>query len=198
MQRRVFFSLCLTAILSTVSGCLLAANDGPGMVVTFVSLIQGRTIEFKKTRLPNGREFSSPGAIGGRRPSNWRNSGKTMGVAGDSRELPEWVEFEWQEPSYPSLRMKDYSSLDDFDKAVHEKFRNLPVKTQRVPVRDRIPQDILQEVIQSRKDAPSGKLPDKKLWVYFVWADSGVKFHWRLISGASTELRSGGDDIDAL
>lgn len=137
--------------------------------------------------LPSGQGFSNPGSIGGRRPSNWRNSGKTMGVAGDNRELPEWVEFEWSEPVYP----------EDPNQTLEE-YRALPRKNQRVPVRDRVPQDVVQEGIQSRRSTPAGQLPDKKLWVYFVWTDYGIKLHWRLISGASTELRSGGDNIDAL
>lgn len=157
------------------------------MIVTFTSLTQGRSISIKSTRLPNGRAFSNPGGVGGRRPSNWRSSGATMGVAGDNRELPEWVEFEWSEPVYP-----------EDPKQTLDEYRALPRKTQRVPIRDRIPQDVVEEVIQSRRAASAGKLPDKKLWVYFVWTDLGIKFHWRLISGASTELRSGGDDVDAL
>ena len=168
------------------------------MIVTFTSLTQGRSISVKSARLPNGKPFSNPGSIGGIRPANWRNSGKTFGASGDNRELPEWVEFEWQEPGYPSLRRSDYPSRQEFAKAVEEKFRDLPIKTERVFVRDRVPQDVIQQVIQSRRDAPTGKLPDKKLWVYFVWTDLGIKFHWRLISGSSTELRSGGDDLDSL
>ena len=171
-----------------LSGCVSALpTQGPGMIVTFTSLTQGRSISVKSARLPNGKPFSNPGSIGGIRPANWRTSGATMGASGDNRELPEWVEFEWSEPVYP----------EDLNQTLEE-YRALPRKTQRVHVRKRIPENVVQEVIQSRRDAPTGKLPDKKLWVYFVWTDLGIKFHWRLISGSSTELRSGGDDIDSL
>jgi hypothetical protein len=187
MKRRILISLCSMTMLSLMSGCLTEANEGPGMIATFTSLIQGRSISIKSTRLPGGQEFSNPGSFGGRRPSNWRTSGATMGVAGDRRELPEWVEFEWSEPVYP----------EDPNQTL-EQYRALPRKKERVLVRDRIPREVVQEVNQSRRDAFAGTLPDKKLWVYFVWTDAGIKFHWRLISGASTELRSGGDNIDSL
>ena len=162
-------------------------TDGPGMILTFSSVIDGRSISVKKSRLPSGKDFGNPGAITGRRSSNWR-SGKTSGGSGDGRGLPEWVEFEWSEPAYP-----------EDPKQTLEEYRALPRKTQRVQVRERVPLEAVQEAIESRRNAPRGKMPSKMLRLYFVWTDQGVKFHWALKDWEILQpLREGGDDIDAM
>ena len=113
--------------------------------------------------------------------------------------MPEWVEFEWQEPAYPGLKRENFPTHEAFSKAVEDKYKSLPRKTQRVQVRERVPLEAVQEAIESRRNAPRGKMPSKMLWLYFVWADQGVKFHWSLDeSGRSQPLREGGDDIDAM
>jgi hypothetical protein len=184
-------TLILTS-LAMLAGCVHGGTpaddtDGPGMIVTFSSVIDGRSISVKNARLPSGKDFGNPGAITGRRSSNWR-FGKTSGGSGDGRGLPEWVEFEWSEPVYP-----------EDPKQTLEEYRALPRKTQRVQVRERVPLEAVQEAIESRRNAPRGKMPSKMLWLYFVWTDQGVKFHWSLDeSGRLQPLREGGDDIDAM
>jgi len=164
------------------------------MIVTFTSLIQGRSISMKSTKLASGTAFDNPGSFGGSHPRNrhpplnWRATGATSGASVDNRGLPEWVEFEWSEPVHP-----------EDPKQTLEEYRALPRKTQRVQVRERIPLDVVQEVIESRRSAPRGKLPSKVLWVYFVWTEQGVKFHWELKDWDTPQLlRSGGDDIDSM
>jgi hypothetical protein len=160
------------------------------MIVTYTSRIRGKYISIEEASLPDGKPFPHGGAIGRPRAETgpWWNSGKTMGAAPDGRQLPDWVEFSWAEPVYPEDR-----------KQTLEQYRALPRKTQRVMVRERVPQEVVEEVIRSRRNAPNGKLPDTMLYIYFVWTDEGVKFHWRLRGtnsrGGADWRRSGGDEI---
>ena len=187
-MRRTFILTSLAMLAGCVHGGIQADDtDGPGMIVTFSSLIEGAVILTDRATLPNGKDFGNPGGITGRRSSNWRG-GATSGGSGDGRGLPQWVEFEWSEPVYP-----------EDPKQTLEEYRALPRKTQRVQVRERVPLEAVQEAIESRRIAPRGKMPSKMLWLYFVWTDQGVKFHWSLDeSGRSQPLREGGDDIDAM
>ena len=72
--------------------------------------------------------------------------------------------------------------------------KSLPVHTERVPVRARVPQDVVDAVVASRGTFVEGKPADKSLWVYFIWYESGIKFRWAIAQG-SNKLRSGGDAI---
>jgi hypothetical protein len=81
-----------------------------------------------------------------------------------------------------------------------EEFRALPRERQRVLIRERVPQDAIEEVLQSKRDAPRGKLPEKMLWVYLVWTDEGIKFRWQVertpqAPGEIRVLRAGGDTL---
>ena len=101
----------------------------------------------------------------------------------DVRELPEWVEFEWSEPAYP-----------EDPKQTLAEYRALPRKTARVAVRSRVPQDVVDEAIEAKRRRQPHELPDKMLYVYFIWTETGVKFRWELGRGGVT-LREGGDEI---
>ncbi len=110
-----------------------------------------------------------------------------MSVVPDGQQLPEWVEFEWSEHIYG----QEYS---------REEMRALPRYKQRVMIRDRVPFEAVEEVIQSKRDTPRGKLPEKMLWMYFVWTDDGVKFRWQVERTQPTReqprvLREGGDPL---
>ncbi len=185
-MRRTFILTSLALLAGCVHGGIPADDtDGPGMIVTFSSLIDGAVILTDRATLPNGKDFGNPGGITGRRSSNWRG-GATSGGSGDGRGLPQWVEFEWVE----SPKGKDHS---------FEELKAMPRKTQRVQVRERVPLEAVQEAIESRRNAPRGKMPSKMLRLYFVWTDQGVKFHWALKDWDILQpLREGGDDIDAM
>jgi hypothetical protein len=180
--------LLLAALLPWTTGCLpVNAQPGPGMIVTFTSLKKGVSIDIESARLPSGAAFPDAGSFGP--DKNWFNSGKTMGAAPDGRQLPEWVEFEWSEPVYPPD-----------PKQTLEEYRALPKKKQRVEIRDRVPQEAIEEVLQSKRDAPRGKLPEKMLWVYLVWTDDGIKFRWQVERepqgpGEPRVLQAGGDAL---
>jgi hypothetical protein len=190
-------TLLLAALLSLTTGCLpVYVQPGPGMIVTFTSLKKGVSIYIESARLPSGAAFPDAGSFGP--DKNWFNSGKTMGAAPDGRQLPEWVEIEWQEPQYPEQKPEDFPSREAYSHAVREKFQRLPNKTQRVFIRDRVPQEAIEEVLQSKRDAPRGKLPEKMLWVYLVWTDDGIKFRWQVerepqAPGEPRVLQAGGD-----
>jgi hypothetical protein len=117
-------------------------------------------------------------------------------MAGDRRDLPEWVEFEWQELSYPGLKREEFSTEEAFGEAVAEKYRTAPIKTQRVQIRSRVPQDVVDEVIEANTHIPPGELlPVKWLWVYFIWTEQGVRFRWELADKRPQgKSREGGDD----
>lgn len=165
-------------------GCV-EADEGPGMVLHFASLKKGVMISSRGGRLPNGTRFPGSGGLG--YTKDWLLGGATEGAVPDGRQLPEWVEFEWTE----HLNDKEY---------VLEELRALPVHVQRVIIRGRVPQDVIDEVMRSKREAKPGKLPEKSLWLYFVWTDAGIKFHWRLESPRAPGymLRSGGDTIETL
>lgn len=193
MNRRTF--LMFASLVSCFPGCATPQSQGPGMIVTFTSLIDGRVIDIEGARLPNGKAFNGVGlSIHGSRRSNWRASGATEGAVPDSRELPEWVEFTWRERSYPSLEPKNFASQEEYSKALAEKFRNSPMKVERIFVCSRIPQDVVGEAIEAKRRRQPHELPDKMLYVYFIWTETGVKFRWELGRGGVT-LREGGDEI---
>jgi hypothetical protein len=56
--------------------------------------------------------------------------------------------------------------LPEDPKQTLEEYRALPRKTQRVMVRERVPQEVVEEVVRSRRAAPNGKLPDMMLHIY--------------------------------
>ncbi|OIQ95704.1 hypothetical protein GALL_222790 [mine drainage metagenome] len=175
---------CLLAGIAVGVPNLQAANaDGPGMIVTYVGTENGISIAIQKISLPSGKLLGSPGSVG--YAANPLNGGATEGIAPDGRQLPEWVDFEWSEPAYP-----ERGSL--------EEYQALPHKTARVRVRERIPQAVVDEVMEAKRKRQYGKLPDKKIWVYSIWTASGVKFRWRLWDTSAHPRQpelSGGDEI---
>lgn len=196
MNRRTFLML---PWLSCLPGCTSMPQDtGPGMIVTFTSLSAGHSVHIKGARLPSGQTFSGVGlSLGGIKTSNWRTTGATEGAVPDGRELPEWVEFEWQEWPYPYPKMpSEPRALQEWGNKRDGLSRSLPHKSARVLVRSRVPQDVVDEVIESKRKRKPHELPDKMLWVYFIWTDASIKFRWAL-KGCCGKLREGGDEIDA-
>lgn len=183
MRRTVIKSLLAGLVGLLGAGCVEAA-EGPGMVLHFASLKEGVVVVCREGKLPSGKRLPGPGALA--RTKDWLAGGATESAAPDGRQLPEWVEFEWTE----HVSGKEYGA---------EELKALPVHVERVVIRERVPQDVIDEVIRSRRETQPGKLPDKSLWLNFVWTASGIKFHWRLESRKAAPeylLRSGGDVID--
>jgi hypothetical protein len=78
---------------------------------------------------------------------------------------------------------------------VHALSRSLPIQTARVAVRSRVPQDVIDEVLASNRQRAPRALPDKMLWVYFIWYETGIKLRWKLKSSCCGLLREGGDEL---
>jgi hypothetical protein len=123
--------------------------------------------------------------------------GGTSGAGPDSRGLPEWVEFKWQEIP-PELQAKE--GQERSTEEVQELFRRLPIKTYRVYIKSRVPQEVVDEVMEAKRHRQKDKLSDKMLWLEFTWVNDEIKFGWRLTGrnrqGWLDDLRSGGDLIE--
>lgn len=188
----------LVTMLATIALCTACTAQrpvkGPGMIATFSNGIKGKKLDVLRARTANGVPFPVPGSVSP--DKHPMTGGKTMGAAPDGRELPEWEEFEWKVWPYPYPPMpSDPVALQTWSEGVHAMSRSLPIQTARVAVKSRVPQEVLDEVLLSNKNRAPRALPDKLLWVYFIWYESGIKFRWSLEQGCCKVLRAGGDDV---
>lgn len=201
--------LLLASAAASAAGCHLfkeGSSDGPGMILEYGNLITGRSIVVKSAVLPDGKPFMDPGALGGsglnkKRPT-WREMPtKIMGASGDHRGLPEWVEFAWQEPAYPGKKPEDFPDREAFALYVKESYDNLPVQRERLHIRSRVPEEVVREVVASKRQASKGKLAGKTLWIYIFWTIDGMKMRWEMTARAGSGgfgpvIKQGGDDLD--
>ena len=165
------------------------------MIVTFSNGIKGKKVDVLRAKTANGVFFPTPGSLGPAKNS-MKDGGATMGAAPDGRELPQWVEFEWKVWPYPYPDMPaDPAARQVWSDGVHTLSRSLPIQTARVAVRSRVPQDVIDEVLASNRQRAPNALPDKDLWVYFIWHETGIKLRWRLLQGCCKMLREGGDEL---
>ena len=165
-------------LLVSLYGCAVASTKGPGMTLTYGNGKLGTLILVDQARTSDGGEFPTPGGLGP--DKHPLRGGKTMGAAPDNRPVPQWVEFTWKEFPYPS-------NADDLPLG--------PVQHARISVSDRVPADVVAEVIRSKQTA---KTRDEtlRLWLNFVWQRDGIAFGWQQYRGCCTLLRSGGDHVD--
>lgn len=172
--------------------------EGPGMITSFRSLMDGRSAYLLSLTLPNGKSAMTPFSVSGGKSASWRQApGRTTGMSGDTRGVPEWLDFRWKETSYPGLEPKDFASREEYSKYVSEEKATLPLKTQRVFISSRIPPEVVQEVTYSRSHIPKGQhLPEKMLWIYFIWTDDGIKFRWKMSCDLPCLRKEGGDEIN--
>lgn len=189
-------STILALALVVLGGAHLWGVPPPtgGAVLTFTSTVPDRRIEISSARDQAGRPFSHAGSI--HHSDNPMNSGKTMGSAPGTFGLPTWVEFTWQELPYPSQPRESFASDEAWGKYVADRYRAAPLNTARVKVAEKVPDSALEEVAKSRAVTPPNKLPDKMLWLYFIWTTDGVKVRWKVYNsergGNSPE---GGDPL---
>ncbi len=173
--------------------------DGPGMTITYYGTRTDVSIYIKSAHLPNGRDFPTAGSFG--YAKNGLSGGATMGAAPDGRQLPEWIDFEWQEPPYPGLERapSEREAYIQWGKLVDEQFRTLPVKHQRVMIRDRIPQPVIDEVVRANAHAIPHYGTEKRLEIYFIWTSQGIKLRWHIWHTPKFALQyyshEGGDDV---
>jgi hypothetical protein len=190
--------LASLAALVSVACSSMQTVDGPGMITSYGSMMDGRSADIRTVTFPSGEKTISNITVRGSRKPGWRQAiGRTEGMSGDTRGVPEWLDFEWREPSYPGLKMKDFPSDEAYSKAVAEKYSKLSIKTQRVFISSRIPPEVVQEVTYSKSHIPKGQtLPEKMLWIYFIWTDDGIKFRWEMSCDKPCVEKEGGDEIN--
>ena len=107
------------------------------------------------------------------------DDGKTMGLAGDSRQLPEYAYLYWS--WMPKSGKGGYAALSEAKKKETDRILdNPPTYWARVPVRSQIPESVVKEVEASpmRKDHPNMRA--LRLHLYFIWVNDGVQMSWRV------------------
>lgn len=208
ITKRKLLLLPMALWLGVSGGChaLEVGGDGPGMMLVYGSVIDGRSVSIKSATTSSGTHLTHPLRVGGRFTpgQTWRNGGvdATMAASGDHRGLPEWVDFTWQEPSYPGLEPKDFPDRMAFRQAVKEMFSKLPMKAQRLEIKRRVPQSVVDEVVASKRVAQPGSVADKTLWIFIFWTPDGVKMRWAMYDkklargGFGAIAQEGGDDLD--
>ncbi|HEX5371986.1 MAG TPA: hypothetical protein VFW84_04570 [Aquabacterium sp.] len=194
------------AMLCAVTACH-SKPPGPGMILKFGSVIEGKRVYVKSSKTTNGQPFSNPGSVGGVGTSKWGSwrhiPAAVEAASGDGRDLPEWVEFVWQELEYPGLQPADFPSDEAYRKHVREEFSSALIKTQRLEIKSRVPQDVVDEVIESKRHASRGSVAEKSFWVFIFWTPEGIKMRWQLRYDPGLKqrnfgdvVREGGDDLD--
>jgi len=165
-----------------LNGCAIQPPQGPGMTVHFGNGVPDTALIFEDARTSTGQRFPNPGSLAP--DDDPYHGGKVMGAMPDGRILPEWVAFTWFKTEYPDSIAKTKAEIDA-----------LPLVTEKVAVRDRIPQDVIDNIVRSNKLRGSANAPDLGLWVYFVWFDTGIKLSWTVKDGCCTVVSSGGEPI---
>ncbi|MES2319826.1 MAG: hypothetical protein V4631_20295 [Pseudomonadota bacterium] len=185
MKKNYLLSAILMVALIGSGGCATRSAEGPGgpgMIVHFGNALKGRSVQFRSARTSNAIPFPNPGGLS---PSSKPlEQGAVMGAAPDGRELPEWIDFTWVEA--------EYGSTAPF---VLEEHRKLPIKSGRVLIRQRIPADVVAEVLASHRGQAANGRKDLRLWVFLIWREDKIAMRWNLEQGCCDVLRSGGDDI---
>lgn len=179
--RKNKISSLVKLFFTTFAGMLTAQAAmaaGPGMTLSYRNVIPGVTVYIENAKTSSGDGLPSPGALAPS-PDPMRH-GKTM--APTNPGLPEWVEFAWQEWVYGVDHTK--AELDA-----------APTYQRRVYIRQRIPQDVVDEVIAANRVRKPGTLAEKWLQVYLVWYPGETRLYWELNNKASEVLRSGGDQL---
>jgi hypothetical protein len=175
------------------------------MSVTYNSTIKDTDVNIKNARLPGGAAFPHGGSIGGKNGPNENplNGGKTMGAAPDGRQLPAYIDFEWRESP---LGVPDPTPKDPFSQAhkgwetqLMADFYAQPLKSQRVLIRSRVPDELVDDVIAANRRSVKGEGPEARIDLYFIWTDYGIKLRWRIFHTPAFRAQyyshEGGDEI---
>jgi hypothetical protein len=194
-------------MLAGLTGILaISPSAGPGMTLSYNSAIKDTEIWIDSARLPNGRAFSVPAVVDGMGKGNENPlvEMSVMGAAPDGRDLPEYVDFKWREEFLPQ---PTDSAPDDPTSEAHQAWRTkwmaqhkaLPIRSQRVFIRNRIPAGTVRTVIEANHHTSRGQLNEASIWISFIWTGQGIKLRWhvwhRLPSGIQYDSHEGGDEI---
>jgi hypothetical protein len=191
---------CLTGILAYYR------PTGPGMTVLYDSAIRDTRVYIVSERLPDGSVSTAPLVFGGmNKPNKNPLVGEVeMGAAPDGRELPEYIDFRWREeslPEPPDPTPKDKSSAAH--KAWEAKgladLHALPIKAQRVFIRNRVPAELVRAAIEANRHTPKGQLDEASIKISFIWTDYGIKLRWAIWHRLPSEIQyyshQGGDEV---
>ena len=157
------------------------ADSGPGYEASFsCHADNGHDIwnmgEFTAPATRTLRFSDGVGALGCYHWNNPFDDGATLGLAGDSRQLPDYAYLYWSwvpkgtDATMTEAQKKEYLRI----------VRKPPTYWARVPVRSQIPESVVKEVEASpmRKDHPN--MPALRLHLYFIWTNEGVQMSWRV------------------
>lgn len=196
-SRALLKAATILALAILVLGGFRLWRDEPptgGAVLNFTSTIPDARIEISSARDQAGRPFAHPGSF--HHSDNPMNGGATMGSVPGTFGLPTWIEFTWQELPYPAQPRESFSTEEGWVAYVDERYRVAPLKTGRVKVAEKVPAWALDEVAKSRAATPLDQLPDKMLWLHFVWTTDGIKVRWKIHnSERGGDSPEGGDPI---
>lgn len=165
------------ALAGGVSALVPSKPKPVGAVVSYTSTIKGVMIDILSARDDAGRPFAHANAY---YSEHGDKAAITMGAAPGGYGLPNWIEFEWREPAYPGIVRAQGESYEAWGAKVDEDTRKLVRKKQRVYVASKIPPEAIEEVRKSQAETVRGNLPNKMLWVYFVWTPTGIKVRWEV------------------
>lgn len=186
----------LALAMLVLGGFRLWKDEPPmgGAVLNFTSIVPGMSIQIRSAKDQAGQPFLHAGSFG---PSDDpMNGGATMGGAPGNFGLPAWIEFTWQELPYPGQSPESFATEEAWGDYVREVYRAAPLKTGRVKIAEKVPAWALEEVAKSRAATPPDKLPDKMLWLHFIWTTDGVKVRWKIHnSERGGDSPEGGDPI---
>lgn len=206
MNRRHLVLVGVAMFAGLVGMLATARPAGPGMTLSFNSDMTDTCVHIDSARLPDGTAFSVPAVVDGMGKGNENPlvGMSVMGAAPDGRELPEYVDFKWREEPLP----QPADPLpDDPTSAAHQawlakwmaQMKALPIRSQRVFIRNRIPADAVRAAIEANRHTPRGHLDEASIRLTFIWTNHGIKLRWnvwhRLPSEFQYDSDEGGDEI---
>lgn len=198
--------LGVIVLLCGLTGLFAAApTKGPGMTVTYNSTIIDTDVSIESARLADGAPFPHGGGIAGptKLSDNPLSGGKTMGAVPDDRHLPDYIDFEWREspkpPPDPTPKDPFSQAHKDWENAMMAEFYTHPIKKQRVFVRSRVPEQLVDIVLKENRHSVKGHGAQASIEIFLIWTDRGIKLRWQIWHTPAFQVQffshQGGDEI---
>ncbi len=149
---------CHGAGLANLTGGHATSMDGSGFVQsTSCHRSDWDGIYVTRMMSSNGVPLIRPGWLSCYPLNHPFDAGKTASYSSDTRELPEWIDFTW-------VTFDKGRKYSDAQYLAHIKE---PGVTERVLIRQQIPQRIVDEVREARRHQDPSGLPTMTLYAYF-------------------------------
>ena len=182
----------IAALVALTTGCQglgagwggAAADSGPGYETSFSCHAEnGHDIWIMGAfTAPATRPLRFSSGVGAGTCYHWNDpfdNGATAGIAGDSRQLPEYAYLYWS--WMPKSGKGGYDSLTEAQKREADRILdNPPTLWARVPVRSQIPASVVKEVEASPMSKKYPFMRNLGLHLYFIWVNDGVQMSWRV------------------